>query len=81
MRYLLTGNVSLKLWSTDEPGSGNKAIKKFPVHGSELQHIMSLDNNHFITSATFTQLEWCLHEQPQIVANAVRRVGSQEFLS
>ena len=30
-----------------------------------------------------TQLELCLHEQTQIVANAacIRRVGSQEFLT
>ena len=28
-----------------------------------------------------TQLELCLHEQTQIVANAACRVGSQQFLS
>ena len=28
-----------------------------------------------------TQLELCLHEQTQIVANAVCRVGGQQFLS
>ena len=54
--YLLTGNVSLKLWPMDGPASGNKPIKKFPAHGSELQHIVSLDNDHFITSATADRL-------------------------
>ena len=28
-----------------------------------------------------TQLELCLHEQTQTVANAICRVGSQQFLS
>ena len=74
--HLLTGNMSLKLWPMDGPASGDKPIRKFPAHGSELQYNMSLDNNHFITSATATQLELCLHEQPQVIANAVKRVGS-----
>ena len=30
---------------------------------------------------TYTQLELCLHEQTQIVANAVCRVDSQQFIS
>lgn len=53
---LLTGNVSLKLWPIDGPASGNKPIKKFPAHGSELQHIVSLDETHFVTSATADRL-------------------------
>jgi len=54
---LLTGNVSIKLWPLDGPSSGgNKPIKKFPAHGSELQHIISLDETHFITSATGDRL-------------------------
>ena len=28
-----------------------------------------------------TQLEFCLHEQIQLLTNAVYRVGSQQFLS
>ena len=53
---LLTGNVSLKLWPMDGPSSGNKPIKKFPAHGSEIQHIISLDDTHFITSAASDRL-------------------------
>ena len=53
---LLTGNVSLKLWPMDGPSSGNKPIKKFPAHGSEIQQIVSLDDTHFITSATSDRL-------------------------
>ena len=53
---LLTGNVSLKLWPMDRPSSGNKPIKKFPAHGSELQQIKTLDETHFITSATSDRL-------------------------
>ena len=68
--------MSLQLWPMDGPTSGDKPIKKFPAHGSESQHIVSLDNNQFTTYATATQLELCLYEQPQVVANTVRRVGS-----
>jgi len=53
---LLTGNVSLKLWPIDGPASGNKPIKKFPAHGSELQQVISLDENHFMTSAAADRL-------------------------
>ena len=53
---LLTGNVSLKSWPIDGPSSGNKPIKKFPAHGSEIQHIVSLDDTRFITSAASDRL-------------------------
>jgi len=53
---LVTGNQVIKLWSSEGPTSGNKPVRKFPGHGSELRQIASLDETYFVSSAIADRL-------------------------